>query len=110
MMSRFVFISIIISFAIIAIMLAFVLWMMFELQPDYADAIYDSLVTNQTLRNSIPCEKIEIVIASGEQMMITNKPQKLIDELKDIAIERQCQFERPDLWLDGYSPDRDVLP
>lgn len=92
------------SFGIMTGFLVFGLWMAFDVQPKQMDDIYDSLVTNQTHRNSLTCENLELAIASGNQQMALNKPVKLIEELKDIAKEKECQFQRPDLWLDGYEP------
>ena len=96
------YLPIIVSFTLITIMLGFGLWMAFDVQPQQMDLIYESLVTNQTHRDSIPCGDLELAIASGNQQMVLNKPIKLIDELKEIAKERDCKFQRPDLWLDGY--------
>lgn len=98
---------VIIAFLISIGMLGYVLWNGFVFAPKQMDMILESLETNQTHVDSLKCEDIELAIASGHQMMLLNKPVKLIDKLKEIAKDKECQFKRPDLWLDGYEPNNE---
>lgn len=97
----------IIAFVISIGMLGYVLWNGFVFTPKQMDMILESLETNQTHVDSLKCEDIELAIASGNQQMLLNKPVKLIDKLKEIAKDKECQFKRPDLWLDGYEPNNE---
>ena len=99
----------VISFIAVGILLGYGLWFAFVDTPKQMDILLEILETNQTHVDSLPCENIELAIASGYQQMALNPPIKLIEKLKEIAKEKECQFQRPDLWLDGYEPNKITL-
>lgn len=100
-------IQIIFSLIIMIGMITVVIWNVWSVAPEQMDMIYKSLENNPEHVESLTCENIELAIASAHQQMALNKPVKLIEKLKEIAKDKECQFERPDLWLDGYQPQKE---